>query len=97
MKKATITETKNGLSAILDLVRNGETVLILDRGRPVARIEPIEPAQDPESLLARLERGGIVRPARRRLSRSFFESSPPSPARRTSALTLLLEERQETR
>ena len=39
MKRATITETKNQLSAVLDSVRNGETVLILDRGRPIARMK----------------------------------------------------------
>ena len=41
MKTATITEAKNGLSALIDRVRAGESVLILDRGVPIARIEPI--------------------------------------------------------
>ena len=41
MKKASITETKNSLSALLDLVKQGESVLIMDRNRPVARLEPV--------------------------------------------------------
>jgi hypothetical protein len=32
MKKATLTETKNNLSALVDQVQHGETILILDRG-----------------------------------------------------------------
>ena len=40
MKTATITQTKNGLSALLDRVQHGETIVITDRSRPVARLEP---------------------------------------------------------
>jgi len=40
MKRATLTETKNNLSALVDQVQHGETIVILDRGRPVARLEP---------------------------------------------------------
>ena len=39
MKKASVSEAKNGLSALLDEVRQGETVLITHHGKPVARIE----------------------------------------------------------
>ena len=41
MKTASLTETKNRLSALIDEVREGETILVLDRGRPVARIESV--------------------------------------------------------
>jgi len=37
MKKASITEAKNNLSALIDSVKGGSPVLIVDRGRPVAR------------------------------------------------------------
>ena len=39
MKKASITEAKNNLSALIDSVKGGSPVLIVDRGRPVARLE----------------------------------------------------------
>ncbi len=53
MKRATLTETKNNLSALVDQVRHGETILILDRGRPVARLECVlGDAEDPEGRLA---------------------------------------------
>ena len=60
MKKASISEAKNRLSALLDRVRAGETILILDRGTPVAQLGPPHAASDDERL-ARLERAGIVR------------------------------------
>ncbi|MBA2299739.1 MAG: type II toxin-antitoxin system Phd/YefM family antitoxin [Chloroflexi bacterium] len=61
MKRATVTEAKNGLSALLDRVKAGETILITDRGRPVARLVRADTADDTEGRLARLERAGILR------------------------------------
>jgi antitoxin (DNA-binding transcriptional repressor) of toxin-antitoxin stability system len=34
MKKANITEAKNNLSALIDGLKGGSPVLIVDRGRP---------------------------------------------------------------
>ena len=54
MKRATLTDTKNNLSALVDQVQHGETILILDRGRPVARLESVRgDGDDPEGRLAR--------------------------------------------
>ncbi len=44
MIQAKISELKNSLSAYLRQVKSGESVLILDRDTPVARLVPIEPA-----------------------------------------------------
>lgn len=62
MKRATITEAKNGLSALIDQVKAGDSILITDRGVPVARLEPAAPSanDDDEGRLARLERAGLV-------------------------------------
>ena len=38
MQRATVSELKSRLSAYLKKVRAGETVLILDRNQPVAKI-----------------------------------------------------------
>ena len=56
MQKATISEVKNHLSAYLRKVRAGETILILDRDEPVARIEPAVATDDLDAHLARLVR-----------------------------------------
>ena len=61
MKTATITEAKNRLSALIDRVQAGESITILERGRPVARLEPIVEQNDPTGRLARLERAGIIK------------------------------------
>jgi prevent-host-death family protein len=61
MRTATITQAKNGLSALIDRVRAGESIVILDRGTPVARLEPILGRGDTEGRLRRLERAGLVR------------------------------------
>lgn len=99
MKKASITQTKNQLSALLDRVRHGETVLIMDRGRPVARLEPAlqEGEGNEAGRLARLERAGILRraisPARSRL----LLEPPPKSKKGTSILQALLVEREQGR
>jgi prevent-host-death family protein len=96
MKTASITEAKNNLSALIDGLKGGSPVLILDRGRPVARLEPVNGLDD-DGRLARLIRDGLVRPARRKLDPSFFTAELPRPAGGESALAALLEERREGR
>jgi prevent-host-death family protein len=53
-----IRDLKNGLSSYIDRVRNGEEVIVTDRGRPVARLSSLEAAYD---HLAELIAAGIVR------------------------------------
>jgi prevent-host-death family protein len=97
MKKASITEAKNNLSALLDSVRGGDPVLIVDRGRPIARLEPLRGGTGGEGLLARLIREGVVRPARGAAARSVLATKPPRPRKPASALRALLDERREGR
>ena len=59
-KHVTATELKNRLGTYLDRVSRGQTVIVTDRGRPVARIIP-EGAAESESLLERLIAKGLVR------------------------------------
>ena len=98
MKVASISETKNRLSALLDQVRRGETFLVVDRGRPVARLSPASPggADDPGGALARLERAGLVRRGEGSLS-SIARTSPPSPVRGGDILRALLADREQDR
>ena len=45
-----IYEARNRLSRLIRAARGGETVLIADRGKPVVRLVPVEPAaNDPGS------------------------------------------------
>src|SRR5215831_10331662 len=97
MKKASITEAKNRLSALIDGLKGGSPVLIVDRGRPVARLEPVTSGREPDGRLSRLIRDGIVRPSRGALSRELFTEQPPRPKAGVSAVRALIEERRESR
>ena len=99
MKKASITEAKNHLSALIDGLKGGSPVLIVDRGRPVARLEPVTTLgeDEPDGRLSRLIREGIVRPGRIPLSRSLFATQPPRPKRDASAVAALIAERRDSR
>jgi prevent-host-death family protein len=97
MKRASITEAKNGLSALIDRVRAGESVLITDRGIPVARVEPVAAGDDPTGRLERLERAGIIRRGRASPPLDLIrEPGPPLPPG-VSVLEALLEERRTGR
>jgi prevent-host-death family protein len=98
VKKASITEAKNNLSALIDSVKGGASVLIMDRGRPVARLEPVSGvASDDDHRLARLIREGVVRPAHSAPDKELFTTRPPRTKRGASLLRVLLEERREGR
>lgn len=97
VKKASITEAKNRLSALIDSVRHGDSVLILDRGRAVARLESAGAGrmQDPDGRLDRLERQGLVRRAEAPAPRSLLVGKPPRAKGGASILKALLEERRQ--
>jgi antitoxin (DNA-binding transcriptional repressor) of toxin-antitoxin stability system len=48
---SSISQTKNNLSALLEKVQAGETLIIFDRNRPVARVERIAVGEDVAHLI----------------------------------------------
>jgi prevent-host-death family protein len=98
MKRASITEAKNNLSALIDGVKGGSPVLIVDRGRPVARLEPVSAFRSGDAdRLARLVREGVVRPARSAVPKSVLTTKPPRVKGNASGVEALIEERREGR
>ena len=99
MRKATITDAKNQLSALIDRVRHGETIVITDRGRPVARLVSAltGAAEDPEGRLARLERRGGLRLATAAPPRAVIMKKLPKMRKPSGVLATLLDERREGR
>ena len=95
MKKASISILKAQLSRYLAAVKNGEEVIVTERGRPIARIGPITKDQAPEGRIALLVREGRLRPPTTTAPQSPSEVLPKDPAGRT--LEALLEERAEGR
>lgn len=94
MKTASVTEAKNQLSALLDRVRAGESVLILDRGVPVARLEPVVGDTDVAGRISRLERAGVLKRGKGKIPlEMILRPGPPLP-QGVSAVEALLDERR---
>jgi len=90
MRRAPVTELKNRLSHYLRLVARGETVTVLDRGKPVAQLTPIGSAE-PE--LQRLAADGVVRLPVRPAPKSFWTRRLPSS--KTPVSEALVEDRAD--
>jgi prevent-host-death family protein len=99
MKRTSITDAKNRLSALIDRVRHGETVIIEDRGLPVAQLAPVAGRSDTTDAdrLARLERQGILRPAGARKPGKRLRTAPPRGGRGLALSRLVRAERDEGR
>ena len=97
MKTATISRLKASLSEYLAAVRAGEELIVTDRGKPVAKIVPLQrgDVDIPGHLLA-LERAGGVRIGSGRLPEGFLDACRPKDEQ-GRALKALLEEREESR
>ena len=98
MKTVKIAELKNRLSYYLRCVQRGESILVSDRDRVVARIDRVgthtpPPGSDAE-WLERLERRGVVRRGDGKLSRHWLARRPAVGA---DVVAALLRERDEGR
>lgn len=60
VNKATISQLKNHLSGYLEKVKAGQPLLVMDRDRPIARIERVEVGGESDDRVARLERAGMI-------------------------------------
>jgi prevent-host-death family protein len=97
MKTATITTVKNRLSALIDEVRAGESYMILDRGSPVARLEPVASHPDADGRLRRLERAGVIRVGDSAPPLELLRTPEPTLATGASAVDALLQDRRSGR
>lgn len=97
MKAVNVAELKNRLSHYLRLVRRGEPILVRDRDRVIARIEPAgagSPASADDEHLADLEARGILRRGRGPLRVELLARRPAASA---DVVAALLRERKEGR
>ena len=96
MKKTNISQTKNSLSALLEEVKRGETIVITDRHKPVATIERYTPTFGDTAGVEELVRAGVVTPPRRPLDvEAFFSSESPRLHDGVRAAHLIVAEREE--
>ena len=94
MQTRTITQAKSGLSALIDQVRAGETVLITDRGVPVARLEPVATSSDPTGRVERLTRAGLMRPGTEAPSEELLAGPTVTAPEGVSLVDLVIDERR---
>jgi prevent-host-death family protein len=97
MKIARVSELKASLSKYLARVKKGEEVIVTERGKPVAKLVPIDDTDVPDQArLRELVRGGLVQLPSGRLPSTFWRRERPAdPGARLRAA--LLEEREAGR
>lgn len=95
MKTANIATAKNQFSRLIDRVKHGETILITERDKPVARLQPLDSA---EPALGALHASGLLTPPAGRLDLAAFRAAPrPSLESARSLSAAILAEREEGR
>lgn len=92
MRTASIAELKAHASALLRKVKEGEEIIVTDRGRPIARLSPYLGDASP-SRLNQLAADGVIALPRAPLPAGFL--SRPLPVCKRSVVDALLEEREE--
>lgn len=102
MIMANVATAKNQLSRLLRRVKLGESILITDRNRPVARLVPIESGECQGSeadLIGALCHSGVVcPPTGKRLDVEQFLAAPRPVLRADASLArAVIEDREEAR
>jgi prevent-host-death family protein len=97
MKTAAVSQLKASISEYLSNVKAGEEVIVTDRGKPIARLVPInrDGIEVPPHLLM-LEKAGLVRIGSGRIKAGFWDLERPKDVKGL-AIKVLLEEREEGR
>ena len=93
MQKVGSREFKNRMGRYMKAVRSGQSFLLTDRGKPVAKVSPPDPEPSTEptllDVLKKLQAQGLIRLAKRPLSK--FRAIP---SRGKSAAEMILEDRR---
>ena len=99
MKTVAVTEAKNHLSACIQAVQQGDTVLIMSRRKPVARLEPVHAGLlgPGEERLVQLEQDGLLRRATAGVPALVVDTPPPAPRDEVSVVEALVAERRDER
>jgi len=97
MTSTSISHLKSSLSQYLRIIKNGEEVIITNRGKPIAKIVPIDREKwDIHSHLLELERRGAVKLGTGKIPEGFWDI-PRLSDKKNLALSALLKDRAESR
>lgn len=97
MRSIGVRELRQNASKYLRLVEAGETIEVTDRGRPIAKLTPLEEAKPKtraEEIIEDLTRRGLLIPAKE--PRRPFNPLPPIPGKPTLS-EILAEMREDER
>ena len=94
MESAAISEFKARLSEYISKVKSGEEILVTERGKPVARVIPVRSYEHSDDQLLQLEREGIIRLGKGKLSEDFWKIKKPDDPDGL-ILRALIDEREE--
>ena len=106
MKTVSVSEAESGIARLLRLVRKGETVVVMSRGKPVAEIRPAPAAPEPPAdspdpewgeRLLEMHRQGKIRLPQKRSDWSWLKESRDKLPSGMGVLDALLKEREEGR
>jgi prevent-host-death family protein len=99
MKQAAVSTVKATFSACLARVKAGEELLVMERGKPVAKLVPVPKDTSDDSTAAQLReltRAGLVRMGSCKLPAGFWKMPRPRD-KKGRALAALLTDRAEGR
>ena len=96
MRTVSVSHAKNNLSALLREIRGGATVVITDRGVPVASLTQPPSAPGISAAAVELAQRGRLALPRREPTTEWLELPRPTPARGASAIRALLDDRESS-
>jgi len=97
MRSESISSAKNRLSALVKEVQGGESVLITDRGVPVAQLVPVRSGRGVPARIIGLAQRGLARLPERAPSAKWLDLPRPKLGAGPSPVNGLLTERREGR
>lgn len=97
MKTESISGAKNRLSALIKRVQRGDSIVITDRGVPVARLVPVQLGPGVPDRMVALAQQGLARLPTQVPDADWLDQPRPRPTPGPSVVDLLLEERSTGR
>jgi len=76
MKTAAVSKLKATLSEQLGYVKAGEEILVTERGKPIAKIVPVDPAAMQDARRMDLARRGIITLGKGPISKELLDRLP---------------------
>jgi len=75
-ERVSVSQLKARLSSYMEKVKGGATLIVVDRGEPVAEITPLNREEAVAARMQDLIRSGLVRSAEGKLRPDFFRRAP---------------------